>query len=493
MAADRILVIDAGTSGVRAVVTAPDGSLTVARRAWEYESPPEIGPLGRSFDSETFWSLIRDAVREALSSAGGEIAAVATTSQRLAMLIVDAEGRQLYAGPNSDVRALGQGLAIDAAMAGRVYESGGKLPSLLLGPARVQWLRQTRPDGFARAAAVLTLGDWVAYKLTGAFRNERALAGDMGLLDVRSGERDGDLLRALDVPEALLPPLVSPADVAGEVTERASNETGLRASTPVVIAGSDTQCGLVGLGVETPGEAGIIAGWSAPVQLVTPEPRPDAQRRTWFGLHVVPGRWVIESSTGNAGAVWRWWCETLLGCGEASLAQADELAAQASPGANDVIALLGSGVMNAGAMGLHLGGVLFRTPLASAVVRRPELLRAGLEDIAYALRGNLEQAEDVSGLRATRIAAGGGMTRSPLFTRILADVLDRPLEVAREIEVTATGAATLAARAVGRPELAPERRLDAVEPSEQAAAYRAPYARWRMLSSELDETMRRLP
>lgn len=498
VAADVLVAIDAGTSGARCLVARPgSGTLASVRREWSYDAPPEIGPLGRSFDAETFWPAICAITRQALLEAGvaaSDVAAVGVTSQRLALLIVDGEGRALYAGPNSDVRALMEGLTIDGRAGERVYASSGKLPSLLLAPARVQWLRTHDEAGFARAAAVLALGDWVAYRLTGVLRGERSLAGDCGLLDVTTCERDEALLSDLDVPLALLPPLVSSSDVAGEITSTAAQATGLAAGTPVVIAGADTQCALLGMGIEAPGEIGIVAGWSGPVMQVTAQPQPDAGRRTWLCVHVASERWLVESSTHDTGQVWRWWCEALLGEGPQALEEGARLAAQAPPGAGGAQAFLGPGPMNAGAMGMHLGGVLMPTPITVNPLGRPELLRAVLENIAYAFRANVEQAQEVTGLAAARIALGGGLTKAGPLPQIVADVLGAPVEVAREVDVSARGATMLAARAVGLNAEALRVEADVLIPEPAAVeSYRGMYDRWSCLRQALDRTMQELP
>ncbi len=498
MAAEHLLALDAGTSGARCVIVAPDGTTVAAvRQAWSYDTPAGTGPLGRSFDAERFWSTLVTLTKQALAQArlsGNDIAGVGVTAQRLAFLVIDRAGRVLYAGPNSDARAVREGILIDVQHAERVYRSTGKLPSLILAPARLQWLRENRPDDFSRAATVLTLGDWIAYKLSGELRAERTLAADTGLLDVSTGQRDEELLAELGTPLDVLPPLVSPTDIAGQVTKAAAQETGLAPGTPVVIAGGDTQCALLGMGVEEPGETGIAAGWSCPLQIVTPEPRFDAQRRTWVCPHALPGRWLIESSTHDAGRVWRWWCEQLLGEGDGALGQGAALAAQAPAGAGDVAALLGPRAMNAGAMGLHLGGVLMRTPLFAAEIGKPELLRAVLENIAYALRANLEQAEEVAGQRSKRITLGGGLTLAPVFPCILADVLGRAIEVAQDVEVSGRGAARLVARALGRQDGVYTIPTQLIEPDPDASlAYAQRYQRWLQLGERLDEIMRELP
>lgn len=499
MPADHLVALDAGTSGARCLIARPGkGIVALERRAWCYQTPPDAGPVARAFDAEAFWAALCAVTRQALDSAGlagRDVSAIGVTSQRLGVLVLDGEGRALYAGPNTDARALAEGLAIDARMGARVYTSAGKLPSLLLAPARLHWLRAHDEPAFARAATILTIGDWVAYRLTGALAAERSLAADCGLLEVKSGERDGPLLRELDVPASLLPRLVSPTEIVGTVTARAAEATGLAAGTPVVIAGGDSQCALLGMAVERPGDIGIPAGWSCPVLQVTDAPIFDAERRTWVDLHALPGRWLVESSAADAGHVWHWWVQTLLGSAEdAALREAAALVERAPPGAGEVLALLGMRVMDAKAMGLHLGGVLMPMPLAVGRAGRAELLRAALENIAFALRGNVEQAEEVSTTRAERLAVGGGMTRTPAFARILADALGRPIEVAREVDVTGLGAARLAARATGVSEDRLRATMERVEPEPtNASTYARAYERWRRLGQRLDETMKELP
>ena len=117
-----------------------------------------------------------------------------------------------------------------------------------------------------------------------------------------------------------------------------------------------------------------------------------------------------------------------------------------------------------------------------------------MENIVYALRANLEQAERVSGLRAKRIALGGGLTRAPVLQRILADVLERPIEAAAQEEVSARGAAILAARAVGVVDKSLRAPMERVDPEPAAVeTYQRQYERWRCMGETLDRTEQDLP
>jgi sugar (pentulose or hexulose) kinase len=228
------------------------------------------------------------------------------------------------------------------------------------------------------------------------------------------------------------------------------------------------------------------------VQQVTSQPRFDAKRRTWVSLHTALDRWVLESSAADAGRTWRWWCEQLLGDDAGSVARAAALAAEAPAGANDAVAMLGPRAMNAAEMNAHLGGLAMMTPVGPA--GRPQMLRAGLENIAFALRANVDQAQEVSGIATERITLGGGFTQTAIFPTMLASMLEREIDVAQDVEVSARGAALLAARAIGAPEDALRIETKTVAPSAaDADAYRRSYARWRYIGQALDEAMRGMP
>jgi gluconokinase len=228
------------------------------------------------------------------------------------------------------------------------------------------------------------------------------------------------------------------------------------------------------------------------VQQVTPEPRFDGERRTWVARHAAQGRWVLESSAADAGRAWNWWCENLLGDEGTCLTRAAALAAQANAGANDAVAMLGPRAMNAGKMNAHLGGVVMMTPVGPA--GRPQMLRAGLENIAFALKANIDQAQEISGLSANRIALGGGFTRTEIFPSILASALGREIDVVQDVEVSARGAALLAARAIGAPDDALRIETKPVAPDgADVETYRRSYERWRLIGEALDNAMRGLP
>ncbi|MBF6599549.1 MAG: FGGY-family carbohydrate kinase [Dehalococcoidia bacterium] len=481
MAADPVVVVDAGTSGLRAVVVTADGTVRVAaREPWEMRTPPDAASFGREFHAASVLAALARVIEAA--SAGGPFAALAFTGQREGMAFVAEDGEAVYLAPNIDARAAAEGMEIDARLGDVVYAATGHLPSLLQAPAKLSWLRRHRPADAAAVRRALPLADWLATTTTGASMTSRSLAVENGLLDIRAGTPP-EYLTDLAFDEALLPPTIADGSIAGTV------RAGPLAGTPVVLAGADTQCALVGMAAIAAGDCGVPAGWSAPVQIVTATPVFDQKRRTWTGVHVGPAAFVLESNASETGRGWAWACAMLGRQPE----DAARLAAQAPPGSDDVMAVLGARAMRASAMSAGTGALTVPLPLVMSDPSPAAVLRSVLEATAYAVRANLEQLEEITGAPIGRLALGGGMSRMPLFAQIVADAVDRPLEVATTPETSALGAAVLASVALGRhaslataaTAMAGGRTI--VEPDAAASAvYEDCYGRWCAMADAFD-------
>ena len=494
MAEDYILVLDAGSSRPRCHLLDRGGMLVgSAAGDWPYVEDAQASSMSRGFDPRLLWPVFPSVVRSCIDGAriaADEIAAVSVTSQRQAVIALDSSHRVVYAGPNLDLRAVFEGAAIDAEMGDRVYRATGHLPSFLLAPAKLRWLQTHEPEAYEDVAWVVTLADWLRFRLTGVLTCETTLAAEAGLLDIHSRTWCCDLLRHMGVAidEASL---VEAGTICGEVTAAASEETGIPQGTPVAVAPADTQCGLLGLGVAQEHQVGVVAGWSAPLQMVTRSPVLSAEARTWAGCFPGGESWVLESSQGDVGNSYRWLADTLFAGAEAPFEEMDSLARAEAVGSDGVTVLLGAQTMNAATVGMSLGGLLFPVPLTFSEVGRGQMVRACLEAIAYGVASNLRQAEAEAGRSGTSVAIGGGMTRSRAWPKIVADVLGEQILLSSTPEVTALGASLCALVALGdfdsiedaaasvRP------RLRALEPDPvRAAEYRDHYGRWSELSSK---------
>ena len=447
----RFLAIDVGTSTLKAAVSAPGGRLlSTAARGSPYAPQDEEAPLSRSFDAEALWSGIVDAARHALQDAGvrGDVSAIGVTTQRQGIGALNARGAELFLGPNLDLRALFEGMAVDEEHAETVYRTTGRLPSFMFAPAKLLWRKRHEAQTYKRIAAVVTVGDWVGYRLTGELALQETLAAEAGLIDVAAGGLATSLLEALGLRMDCFPRITPPGEALGGLSQEAANRLGLSAGTPVVVTGPDTQCGLLAMGAASPGDAGVVAGWSVAAQAVTAAPQPDAARRTWVGRHVLPERWVAEANAGDGGNAYRWMRELLVGPGEDGFQRMEALAAEAPVGAEGAVALMGPAPLDLSKPGLRPGGLLFPVPVTFSGLDRGRLARAALENVAFAVRGAVDLLAEVTGAPATILSVGGGMTRTALFRQVLADVMARPIRVAATPNVSLQGAALAAEAAI---------------------------------------------
>lgn len=453
MAEGCVLVLDAGTTSGRCLLFDRNGTVVAsAARAWTLSAGRDESPYAREFDPVDLWETIRRLIAECVGRAGRsaqDISAVSATSQRQAVVFLDDAGRELYAGPNTDLRALFEGAAIDDEMRARVYRTTGHLPSFLFAPAKLRWFQLHRPEAYGRIASVLTLADWLLWRLTGVLAAEPTLAGEAGLLDINRRDHCSDMLADLGLLSNDHIPLVESGTVVGGVSGGAAQQTGLRTGMPVAAAGADTQCGLLAMDVTAPGQVGIVAGWSCPVQMVTGAPALSDDPRTWAGCHLYRTAWVAESTAGDAGHSYDWLAGTMGKIGPSGLAEMEHLAAGVPIGSDGVAAFLGQSRMDMGNVGLRAGGLVFPVPLTFDEVGQGHLARACLEATAYAIRANLEQIEQIAGLPCLNLAVGGGMSRSETFLRILTNVLDRELRASNEPNVSALGAFRCAMVALG--------------------------------------------
>jgi autoinducer 2 (AI-2) kinase len=230
----------------------------------------------------------------------------------------------------------------------------------------------------------------------------------------------------------------------------------LKAGTPVVVGGADTQLGLVGIGVVDPGNVAIVGGtfWQQTIGLASAMVDPEARLRTL--CHALPGQWMMEGIGFYCGLSMRWFrdafCE--LEKREAALSGTDayvlmeQAASQVPPGSNGVIAIL-SNLMVASRW-IHASPAFVQFDIGDpSRSGRKECIRAIEEAAAYVSYGHLKVIEQVTGERSDEVVFTGGASKGQLWPHVMADVLGLPVKVPKVKESTALGAAIFAGIGAG--------------------------------------------
>ena len=451
---EYLIGLDVGGGGGRClIVNTVTGETCSVFHPWSLIPDPGAGGFAYRMDPDHLWKTLCETVHEALQRGGvqpGEVASIATASMRHTIVVLDRDGNVLLIAPNRDARAAAQGMQLAAEQAEEFHLITGHAPSPIFLAARLLWLKESDPQAFRSAAAVMSISDWVGYRMTGEKASEYAQAGESLLLDLKTRKWSAAILESLGLPEEMLPPLKAAGSKLGMLTKEAAAGLGLTPGTPVAVGGPDTQCGLLGSGVTSSGLVGVIAGTTTPIQLVTNQPIFDPAMRLWTGLHVIPGLYVLESNAGQMGATLDWLARLVYAGAPNPVARLAAEAELSQPGAHGVHSSVGASIFNAAAMEPPVDTLTFSSVIArGGEDGRADLARAVLEGMAYAARANIEQILNVSGATLGELHVTGGISRSPLWTRLLSEVLGRPVQVSASAEATALGAAICAGVAAG--------------------------------------------
>jgi sugar (pentulose or hexulose) kinase len=456
-----LMALDAGSGSGRCVVVSLDGRKFFAtKKEWFYFTPPGLASSANEFHPDEFWRIFADCIRETLAKAGirGEdVLAVSSTSQREGLVALDKDGMELYAGPNRDFRAAMEGIFVTNNFGEEIYRRSGHYPSGLFGIARLLWFKKNQPELFARFATVLSMNDWVLFRVSGVRSSEPTNASETAMYDIQKHEWMKDIVDKLGLPD-LLPPVHNAGTVIGGVTEAVAKETGLKAGTPVVAGAADTQCGLLGCGLLNTDDTGIISGTTTPVQTITDTVILDPQIRTWADPYVIPGKYVLESNSGGSGSVFQWLRDTISESEvmrtspEQAYAEMVKIAEKAPPGSNGVLIHSGVNIFNAKKIGMPVNVFLLGlSPLTGeASSGKGLIIRAMLENFVYGAKANFDQVVEVLGRQPSVIGVCGGLSKSDLYNQIMADVLALPVKVPFCREGSGVGCAICAGIGAGQ-------------------------------------------
>ena len=459
MSEDLLLALDAGTGSCRAVLFALDGrQVGIAQREWSHAEQPGA-PGSQVFDTAGNWKLIVECVRQVIRDTktdASAIRAVSTTSMREGCVLYDRAGRELWACPNVDSRAGAEATElVRNGQAETIYRHGGDWVAIT-SPARLLWVQRHEPETFKQVAHMNMLGDWIAYRLSGEFFTDPSMGSSSGMFELSERGWSDEVIAICGLDRSVFPKVLEPGTVAGAVTAAAAEETGLKAGTPVVVGGADTQLGLVGIGVVDPGSFTVIGGtfWQQTIGL--PEAMIDPKARLRTLCHALPGQWMMEGIGFYCGLSMRWFRDAFCDLekteaertGVDAYTLMERFAQDVPPGSNDVIAVL-SNLMVASRW-IHASPAFVQFNVGDpAHSGRKECIRAIEEAAAYVSLGHLRVIEEITGHTVEHAVFTGGSSKGKLWPRIMADVLGIPIQVPRVKESTALGAAMLAGVGAG--------------------------------------------
>ena len=441
------LGIDSSTTATKALLMDAAGVVVgVASSSYGYETPH---PLWSEQQPELWWTGTVNSIRQVLAETGvapTAVQAIGLTGQMHGLVLLDSAGQSLRpailwndqrtAAECDEMRAIiGKERLI--AMTGNDALTGFTAPKIL-------WVKNNEPEIYGRIAHILLPKDYVRLQLTGDYATDKAGASGTQLFDIGQRDWSDEVVAALGIDRAWLPPTFEGTAVTGTLSPTAARATGLPAGIPVVGGGGDQSANAVGTGAVVDGVVALSLGTSGVVFASSDQPIVEPDGRLHAFCHAVPSKWHLMGVMLSAAGSLRWFRDTCAP-GMAFEALLDEAAAV--PAGSDGLLFLP-----------YLTGE--RTPHPDPLARgafvgltvrhtRAHMARAVLEGVAFGLRDSFELMKATGLADVAQVRVSGGGTRSPLWRQILADVLQVEMVTINTAEGAAYGAALLAAVGMG--------------------------------------------
>ena len=344
---------------------------------------------------------------------------------------------------------------------------------------KILWVKKNEPENFAKIIKIMLPKDYLAYCLSGSFCSDYSDASGMLLMDVEHKCWSKEMMDICGVTEEQLPKLYESYEVVGSLKPEVAAELGLSENVKIIAGAGDNAAAAVGTGTVGDGQCNISLGTSGTIFISSKNFGVDENNALHSFCHA-DGSYHLMGCMLSAASCNKWWAEEIL--------QTKDFAAEQAPiqklGENNVFFLpylMGerSPHNNPDARGVFFGMSMDTT--------RADMTQAVLEGVAFGLRDSLEVARKL-GIKIDRTKICGGGAKSPLWKKIIANVMNLKVDVLEVEEGPSMGGAMLAAVGCGAyPDVETIGKkmahvVDTVEPEEELVAkYEEKYQKFKKL------------
>ena len=305
---------------------------------------------------------------------------------------------------------------------------------------KLLWMRENEPDNFACIEKIMLPKDYLAYRVSGSFCTDVSDASGMLLMDVKHRCWSKEMLEICHITEEQLPKLYESWQVVGNLKAEVAKELGFSEDVKVVAGAGDNAAAAVGTGTVGDGQCNISLGTSGTIFISSKDFGVD-ENNALHSFDHADGSYHLMGCMLSAASCNKWWSEEIL--------KTKDFSAEQAPiqklGENQVFFLpylMGerSPHNNPDARGVFFGMSMDTT--------RADMTQAVLEGVAFGLRDSLEVARSL-GIHIERTKICGGGAKSPLWKKIIANVMNLKVDVPENEEGPSMGGAMLAAVGCG--------------------------------------------
>lgn len=350
---------------------------------------------------------------------------------------------------------------------------------------KILWMKENEPENFAKIEKIMLPKDYLAYRLSGVHCTDYSDASGMLLLDVKNKCWSEEMMEICGVKREQLPDLFESYEVVGTLKKELADELGLSENVKIVAGAGDNAAAAVGTGTVGDGRCNISLGTSGTIFISSKTFGVD-ENNALHSFDHADGYYHLMGCMLSAASCNKWWMDEILQDKD----YAGEQAKIEKLGENHVFFLpylMGerSPHNNPDARATFIGMSMDTT--------RADMTQAVLEGVAFGLRDSLEVARSL-GIKIERTKICGGGAKSPLWKKIIANVMNLKVDVIESEEGPGYGGAILAAVGCGEYASVEEasaalvKVIDTVEPdSELVAKYEERYQEFRRIYPTVKE------
>ncbi len=305
---------------------------------------------------------------------------------------------------------------------------------------KILWVKNKEPENFAKIAKIMLPKDYIAYKLTGVHCTDVSDASGMLIFDVKNRKWSKEMCDICGITEDQLATCYESYEAVGTVLPSIAAQLGIPETVKVAAGAGDNAAAAVGTGTVGDGMCNISLGTSGTIFISSKNFGVDKYNALHSFAHA-DGSYHLMGCMLSAASCNKWWMDEIIGTKDyaAEQKQIEKL------GENHVYFLpylMGerSPHNNPNARGTFIGMTMDTT--------RADMTQAVLEGVAFALRDSFEVAKSL-GIRIERTKICGGGAKSPLWKKMIANILNVKVDVIESEEGPALGGAMLAAVACG--------------------------------------------
>ena len=432
--------VDLGTSALKLVMMKGNGELvkTVSK-----EYPLYFPRSGWSEQNPTDWfSAVKEGLKELAACADEKIAGISFGGQMHGLVILDKDDNVLRPAilwndgrSTEETDYLNNVIGKEklSKLTANIAFAGFTAPKIL-------WVKNNEPEIFEKIAKIMLPKDYISYMLSGNFSTDYSDASGMLLLDVKDKKWSKEMIDICSISEDMLPKLYESYEAVGAIKPELAKELGLNEGIKIVAGAGDNAAAAIGTATVGEGACNISLGTSGTVFISSKNFGVDSFNALHSFAHA-DGNYHLMGCMLSAASCNKWWMEEILKTKDFAKEQSniDNL------GENNVFFLpylMGerSPHNDPDAAGTFIG--------MRMDIKREDMTLAVFEGVTFALRDSLEVARSL-GIKIEKTMICGGGAKSPLWKRLVANILNVEVDVPMSEEGPGFGAAILAAVGCG--------------------------------------------